>query len=165
MFLPLLLYPVGWCYEEDNWVSYNIILNMTLSLLIYIYIYRYNYLCLRNTSWCSKISWIMGRVVMDPYLGLLSPYDVVTRVLILIHILDKLKVEQVKNNSRTWTFFPAFQFVCHFCVASILVAKQHNTFKCWYVSATKSLIKIHACMNINHNNLWAVKLCRSFVIW
>jgi hypothetical protein len=38
---------------------------------------------------------------MDPYLGLLSPYDVVTRVLILIHILDKLKVEQVKNNSRT----------------------------------------------------------------
>jgi hypothetical protein len=35
-------------------------------------------------SWSSRIFWMVGRVVMDPSLGIPSPYEVVPRVLILV---------------------------------------------------------------------------------
>jgi hypothetical protein len=78
--LPLLLYPRGQGYKEGNRIGYNMISIRTLSLLIYftyipidIIIYA-----LWSKPRSSRIFWMVGRVVMDPSLGLLSPYEVVT---------------------------------------------------------------------------------------
>jgi hypothetical protein len=85
------LYPsfyiqAGRGYKEGNQVSYNMIPIRTLSLLAYftyipidIIIYA-----LGSVSWSSEIFWVVGRVIMDPSLGLLSPCEVVPWVLILV---------------------------------------------------------------------------------
>jgi hypothetical protein len=60
---------------------------MTLSLLTYftyILIAVVIYV-LRSTSWSSRIFWMVGRVIKDRSLGLLSPYEVVPQVLILVN--------------------------------------------------------------------------------
>jgi hypothetical protein len=73
-------------YKEGNWVNYNMILIRTLSLLVYFtYIFiDIIFYVLGSTHWSSGIFWMVGRVVTDPSLGLLSPCEVVPRVLILI---------------------------------------------------------------------------------
>jgi hypothetical protein len=60
---------------------------MTLSLLTYftyILIAVVIYV-LRSTSWSSRIFWMVGRVIKDRSLGLLSPSEVVPQVLILVN--------------------------------------------------------------------------------
>jgi hypothetical protein len=73
-------------YKEGNWVSYNMIPIRTLSLLGYftyilidIIIYA-----LGSVPWSSRIFWMVGRVIADPSLGLLSPCRVVPLVPILV---------------------------------------------------------------------------------
>jgi hypothetical protein len=59
----------------------------TLSLLAY-YIYILIDIiiyALGNTTWSSGIFWMVGRVVKDPSLGLLSPCGVVSLVIILVN--------------------------------------------------------------------------------
>jgi hypothetical protein len=58
-------------YKEGNRVTYNMIPIRTLSLLAYftdIAIYA-----LGSMPWSSRIFWMVGRVVLDPSLGYLSP--------------------------------------------------------------------------------------------
>jgi hypothetical protein len=59
---------------------------MTLSLLFY---FKYIFIniiiyVLGSKSWSSEIFWMVGRVVVDPSLGLPSPYGMVPQVLILV---------------------------------------------------------------------------------
>jgi hypothetical protein len=82
----LLLYPRGKGYKEGNQVSYDMIPIRTLSLLAYFTYISIDIIiyALGSTSWFSGIFWMVGRVVADPSLGLLSPYEVVPQVLILV---------------------------------------------------------------------------------
>jgi hypothetical protein len=62
----------------------------TLSLLayyIYILIDTIIYV-MGNTSCSSRIFWMVVRIIADPSLGLLSPYEVVPQVLILIKVVS-----------------------------------------------------------------------------
>jgi hypothetical protein len=82
----LLLYPRERCYKEGNRVNYNMITIRTLFLLTYftyIFIDIIIYV-LRSMTWSSRIFWMVGRVVADPSLGLLSPCEVVLLILILV---------------------------------------------------------------------------------
>jgi hypothetical protein len=70
---------MGGGYEDGNQVRYNMILIRTLSLLVYftyiligIIIYA-----LGSTPWSSGIFWMMGRVIKDLSLVVLSPCEVV----------------------------------------------------------------------------------------
>jgi hypothetical protein len=86
--LPLLLYPRGQGYKEGNRVRYNMISIKTLSLLTYfthIFIDIIIY-ALGNTSWYFGIFWMVGRVIADLSLGLLSLCGVVPRVPILVRL-------------------------------------------------------------------------------
>jgi hypothetical protein len=78
--LPLLLYPRGQGYKEGNRISYNMIPIKTISLLTY-----FTYIPIDTIIYAlwskprsSRIFRMVARVVMDPSLGLLSPYEVVT---------------------------------------------------------------------------------------
>jgi hypothetical protein len=84
--LPLLLYQRGRDYKEGNRVIYNMISNRTLSLLAYFTYISVDIIiyALGSTSWSSRIFCMVGRVITDTSLGLLSPYEVVPQVLILI---------------------------------------------------------------------------------
>jgi hypothetical protein len=79
--LPLLLYPRGQDYKEGNRVGYNMIPIMTLSLLAYFTYISIDIIiyALGSMSWSSGIFWLVGRVIADPSLGLLSPCRVVPR--------------------------------------------------------------------------------------
>jgi hypothetical protein len=84
--LPILLYPMRRGYKECNRVGYNMISIRTLSLLdyfIYIFIDIIIY-TLGSTTWSSGIFWMVGRVIVDSFLGLLSLCELVPRVPILI---------------------------------------------------------------------------------
>jgi hypothetical protein len=73
-------------YKEGNRVGYNMIPIRTLSLLAYFTYISIDIIlyALGSTSWSSRIFWMDGRVIADPFLGLLSPCEVVPWVLILI---------------------------------------------------------------------------------
>jgi hypothetical protein len=66
-------------YKEGNQVGYDMIPIRTLSLLAYFTYISIDIIiyALGSTSWFSGIFWMVGRVVADPSLGLLSPYEVV----------------------------------------------------------------------------------------
>jgi hypothetical protein len=84
--LPLLFYLRGRGYKKNNRVGYNMISIMTLSLLAYfthIFIDIIIY-ALGSTPWSFGNFWMVGRVIKDPSLSLLSPCEVVTWVLIFI---------------------------------------------------------------------------------
>jgi hypothetical protein len=84
--LPLLLYLRGWACKEGNQVGYNMILIRTLSLPTYftcIFIDIIIY-ALGSTPWSSGIFWMVGWVIADPSLGLLSLWRVVPWVPILV---------------------------------------------------------------------------------
>jgi hypothetical protein len=71
--------------KKCNRVSYNVILISTISLLIYFtYIIIDIIIYALRRTWSSGIFWMVGRVVADPSLSLLSPYKMVPRVLILV---------------------------------------------------------------------------------
>jgi hypothetical protein len=76
----------GLGYKKGNRVGYNMIPIKTLSLLAYfIYIFiDISIYAFGSMSWSSQIFWMVGRVIVDPSLGLLSPCGVVPRVPILI---------------------------------------------------------------------------------
>jgi hypothetical protein len=82
----------GRCYKEGNRVGYDIFPIMTLSLLAYFTYISIDIIiyALGSTSWPFGIFWMVGRVVADPSLGLLSPCEVVPHVLILISSLRVL---------------------------------------------------------------------------
>jgi hypothetical protein len=84
--LPLLLYPRGRGYREGSRVGYQMIPNKTISLLAYFSYISIDIIiyALKSTSWFSRFLWMVGRVVTDPFLGFLSPSEVVPRVLILV---------------------------------------------------------------------------------
>jgi hypothetical protein len=84
--LPLLSYVRGRGYKEGNRIGYNMILIRTLSLLsyfTYIFIDTIIY-TFGSTPWSSGIFWMVGRVIADPSLGLLSLCGLVPRVPILV---------------------------------------------------------------------------------
>jgi hypothetical protein len=62
------------------------ITNKTLSLLDYFTYISIDIIiyAVGSTSWSYRIFWMVGRVITNPSLGLLSPCEVVPRVLILI---------------------------------------------------------------------------------
>jgi hypothetical protein len=121
--LPLLLYPRGRGYKEGNRVSYNTISIKTLSLLTY---FTYIFIdiiiyTLGSTLWSSGIFWMVGRVVADPALGLLSPCGVVPRVPIIIS--SPPSAWQVSRCWVIWIFL-----VCNkFAKYSILGMKYSST--------------------------------------
>jgi hypothetical protein len=66
-------------YKEGNRVCYNMIPNMTLTLLAYFTYISIDIIIyvLGSTSWSSEIFWMVGQVVADSSMGLLSPCEVV----------------------------------------------------------------------------------------
>jgi hypothetical protein len=73
-------------YKEGNRVGYNMISIRTLSLLAY---FTYIFIdiiiyALGSTSWSSRFFWMVGRVVANPSLGLLSLCGLVPQVPILV---------------------------------------------------------------------------------
>jgi hypothetical protein len=81
------LYPRGRGYKEGNQVSYNMISIRTLSPLAYftyifidIIIYAFESMPRSSIIFC-----MLGRVVSDPSMSLLSPCGVVPRVPILVN--------------------------------------------------------------------------------
>jgi hypothetical protein len=83
---PSFYFQRGRGYKEGKRVGYNIISIKTLYLLVYftyilIHIIIY---ALGSTPWSSRIFWMVGRVIIDPSLGLPTTCEVVHRVLILI---------------------------------------------------------------------------------
>jgi hypothetical protein len=72
-------------YKEDKQVGYNMIPIRTLSLLAYCtYIFIDIIIYALGSIRLSRIFWMVGRVIADPSLGLLSLCRVVPRVSILI---------------------------------------------------------------------------------
>jgi hypothetical protein len=73
-------------YKKANRIGYNMIPIKTLSLptyFTYIFIYIIIY-ALESKPWSFRIFWMVGRVIADPSLGLLSPCGMVPQVPILI---------------------------------------------------------------------------------
>jgi hypothetical protein len=73
-------------YNEGNQVGYNMISIRTLYLLIY---FTYTLIdiiiyALGSTLWSTRIFWMVGRVVADPSLGLLTLCGVVPHIPILV---------------------------------------------------------------------------------
>jgi hypothetical protein len=86
LYPPPPLYPRGRGYKEGNQVSYNMISIRTLSLLVcftYIFIDIIIY-ALGSMLWSSGIFWIVGQVIADTSLGLLSLCELVSWVPILV---------------------------------------------------------------------------------
>jgi hypothetical protein len=85
--LPLLLCPRRRGYKEGNRLGYNMITIKTLSPLAYFtYIFiDIIFYAMESTSWSSGIFWMVGRIVADYSLGLLSPCEMVPLVLILVN--------------------------------------------------------------------------------
>jgi hypothetical protein len=79
-------------YKEGNRVGYNMISIRALSLLAYFTYILIDIIIyvLQSMSWSSKIFCMMGRVVKDSSLSLLSPCGVVPRVPILISFFPLL---------------------------------------------------------------------------
>jgi hypothetical protein len=76
--LPSFYIQGGRGYKEGNRGGYNMIPIRTLSLLAYyIYIIDIIIYTLESTPWSSRIFWMVGRVIADPSLGLLSLCGVV----------------------------------------------------------------------------------------
>jgi hypothetical protein len=100
--LPLLLYPRGRGYKEGNRVSYHMILIKPLSLLAYFTYILIDIIIyvLGNTSGSSRIFWMVGRVITDPSLGLLSLCQMVHRVLILIMIHARVRLVLIGGHAR-----------------------------------------------------------------
>jgi hypothetical protein len=67
--------------REPGWLQHDPNQDSISTCPFYIYFYRYNFLCLEEHV---MVFWMVGRVIMDPSLGLLSPCEVVPRVLILV---------------------------------------------------------------------------------
>jgi hypothetical protein len=84
--LPLILYPRRRSYKEGNRVGYYMITIRTPSLLSYFTYISMDIIIyvLGSTSWSSVIFWMVGRVVVDPSVGLPSPCEVVPLILILV---------------------------------------------------------------------------------
>jgi hypothetical protein len=73
-------------YMEGNRVGYNMIPIRTLSLLVYFtdISIDINIYALERMTWSSGIFWMVGWVITDPSLGLLSPCRVIPRVPIFV---------------------------------------------------------------------------------
>jgi hypothetical protein len=77
---------VGCHNKEGKWVGYNMISIRTLSLLAYFTYISIDIIiyALVSMSWSSRIFWMVGRIIVDPSLCLLSVCGVVPRVQILV---------------------------------------------------------------------------------
>jgi hypothetical protein len=82
-------------YKEGNRVGYNMILIRTPSLHAYFTYISLDIIiyALWSMPWSSGIFRMVGRVIMDPSLGLPSPCEVVPWVLILITRAPALEVD------------------------------------------------------------------------
>jgi hypothetical protein len=114
--LPLLLYPRGRGYKEGNRIGYNMIPIRTLSLLAYftyilidIIIYAWG-----STPWSSGVFRMVGRVIVDPSLGLRSPCGVVPWVPILISKEDSCPNSCHTSERKLSTYLLVFDWSFRF---------------------------------------------------